>query len=148
VRNLPRVLPLVAFLFLVARADESLTDARRAQALLGDDVWSQVIRIENTARDSVYPRIVHALVFDFVGRLWFYCGVDGTQSFSVYADQLAEDKADLGPLLREIEPGFRRWTILPRVRAAPGPLRNGCFIESLAAVHTRMAARSIGVIRK
>lgn len=139
-RNLLRGLPLIAILFVVTRADESLAHARRAQALLGDDVWSQVVRIENVARESVYPRSVHALVFEFAGRLWFYCSVDGTQSFSVYAGRLAEDKADFGPLLREIEPGFRRWTTLPKGPAAPGPLRNACFIESLAALRARIAA--------
>ena len=138
-RNLLRALVLVALLSVLARADDSLTDARRAQALLGDDVWSQIIRIENTARESVYPRVVHALVFEFVGRLWFYCGVDGAQSFSLYAGRLAEDKADFGPLLREIEPGFRRWTTVPVTKATPGPLRNACLVESIAALRTRIA---------
>jgi hypothetical protein len=116
-----------------------LRQAQRAQALLGRDVWSRVIRIENTAAESSYSPTVHALVFEFVGRLWFYCAANGTQSFSVYADQLAADKADFGPLLREIEPGFVRWKVIPGTNAPAGPLANGCFIESIAALRARLA---------
>ena len=134
-----RVIPLlVALLCLAVRADESLLHARRAQALLGRDVWSRVVRIENRAPD-IYPRTVHALVFEFAGRLWFYCSANGTQSFSVYADRLAADKADFGPLLREIERGFTRWRTLPAAEVAAGPLDNACFIESIAAARARLA---------
>jgi hypothetical protein len=139
VRSLTRILPLVVLLFALARADESLLHARRAQALLADDVWSEVIRLDNVALASVYPRTVHALIFEFVGRLWFYCSVNGTQSFSLYADRLAEDKADFAPLLREIEPGFRRWVVLADGDAPAGPLENGCFIESIATLRQRVA---------
>jgi hypothetical protein len=139
VRNLARFLPLVVLLFAFARADESLLQARRAQTLLADDVWSQVIRIDNIALDSIYPRTVHALIFEFVGRLWFYCSVNGTQSFSLYADRLVEDKADLAPLLREIEPGFRRWVVLADGDAPAGRLENGCFLESIATLRQRVA---------
>ena len=121
-------------------ADDSLTHARQAQALLGPDVWSQVISVENTAPRSPYPRTLHALVFELEGMLWFYTDTDGTQSFSLQRGRLAEEKADFGPLLRDIEPGFTRWSAVPEATgAAESPrvsLPNGCFIQSVAATRT------------
>jgi hypothetical protein len=127
------------------RANDSLAHARRAQELLDPAVWSRVLRIENDARLSRYPRMVHALVFELAGILWFYCDVDGTQSFSLRKGRLAEEKADFGPLLHDIEPGFRRWRVEPAGRrdarpSAGGELPNGCFIESLAAWRKLAAA--------
>lgn len=119
------------------RADDSLAHARQAQAMLGPEVWSQVIRIENTARRSPYPATLHALVFELEGVLWFYSDQDGTQSFSLQRGRLAEEKADFGPLLRDIDRGFTRWRVVPAAggaaEAARGPLPNGCFIQSVAA---------------
>jgi hypothetical protein len=127
------------------RADRSLEQARRAQALLGPETWSRVIRIENDTSASRYPRTLHALVFELAGILWFYTEADGTQSFSLHPGRLAEEKADFAPLLRDIEPGFVRWRVvadngrpLPPP-AAPGALRNGCFIESVAELRLRLA---------
>jgi hypothetical protein len=139
VRRLAHFL-LLPLLWFAARAEDSLLHARRGQALLGPDVWSQVIRVENGGDTRVYPRTVHALVFELVGQLWFYCSADGTQSLSLYANRLAEDKAHLGPLLRAIEPGFTSWKVLPNAEIKPGPLRNGCFLESLAALRMRAGA--------
>jgi hypothetical protein len=125
------------------RADDSLTHARRAQTLLGTEVWSQVIRVENSARVSRYPRTLHALVFELDGILWFYADTDGTQSFSLHANRLAEEKADFGPLLRDIEPGFTRWSVVADEAGASvaprGTLPNGCFIESVAALRQHLA---------
>lgn len=143
----PPRLPAFVLLLLVSatvlRADFSLDQARRAQSLLGPDLWSQIVRIENDARPSRYPRRLHALVFELAGILWFYTPTDGTQSFSLRLGRLAEEKADFGPLLRDIEPGFSRWSVLAR---AAGPtdaprieLKNGCFIESIAELRERLA---------
>ncbi len=128
------------------RAATPLENARRAQALLGAGVWSQVIEIENAAGGARYPAVVHALVFEFAGILWFYTDADGTQSFSLHRGRLAAEKADFAPLLREIDPGFGRWTVLPSAPAASvalaelEPLTNGCFIESVVALRARVAA--------
>lgn len=146
---LPTLILLVLFA-TGAAADDSLRNARRAQVLLGSDVWSQVIQIENTARSSGYPASLHALVFELEGILWFYTDHNGTQSFSLHRDRLAEEKADFAPLLRDIEPGFVRWKVV-----APGgtddlgetpakELRNGCFIESYAMLR-RLVARGVEV---
>ncbi len=140
------LLGLVLFTALL-RAATPLENARRAQALLGDGVWSQVIEIENAKGGASYPATVHALVFEFEGILWFYTDADGTQSFSLHRGRLAAEKADFAPLLREIEPGFGRWTVLPSLApvttvsagATTEPLRNGCFIESVAAWRVRLA---------
>jgi hypothetical protein len=127
-------------------ADESLRNARRAQALLGPMVWSQIIQIENTAQNSPYPGKLHALVFELEGLLWFYSDADGTQSFSLHRGRLAEEKADFAPLLREIDPGFIRWSAVPTgstanlAASSEGDLRNGCFIESYAILR-RLVAR-------
>ena len=122
------------------RADDSLVHARRAQALLGPGVWSQVIRIENDAHPSRYPRTLHALVFELEGVLWFYTDTDGTQSFSLHRGRLAEEKADFRPLLRDIEPGFARWRVVPGGPGEEhGEVPNGCFIESVAAWRARLA---------
>jgi hypothetical protein len=122
-------------------ADLSLASARQAQAKLGPEIWSQVIRIENQARLSRYPSSLHALVFEVAGILWIYTEGEGTQSFSLHLGRLAEEKADFGPLLRDLDPGFARWSVVPEDAPAPvarrGALRNGCFIESLAALRTR-----------
>ena len=147
--------PLLTLLLLVlvaagANADDSFRNAHRAQALLGSDVWSQIIKIENTSRGGLYPASLHALVFELEGILWFYSDLNGTQSFSLHRNRLAEEKADFAPLLRDIEPGFVRWTVV-----AAGPtegllehpvqeLRNGCFIESYAMLR-RLVARGVEV---
>ncbi len=143
----PRILFLVSLLLtaICSGADASLVNARRAQALLGSEVWSQILRIENTGRASGYPRALHALVFEIAGILWFYSDTDGTQSFSLHRGRLAEEKANFGPLLRDIDPGFTRWTAVQADLAVTGavapeaPLRNGCFIESYAALRVRLA---------
>ena len=124
-------------------AETSLEAARRAQSLLGPETWSRVIRVENETRGSRYPRLVHALVFELADILWFYTDFDGTQSLSLRRGELERDKRDLGPLLREIEPGFVRWTTVESTaETAPleslGPLRNGCFVESVAALRERL----------
>ena len=129
---------LVVGAALVRGADLSLETARRAQALLGPGVWSQVIRVENEARVSRYPRELHALVFELAGVLWFYTDTDGTQSFSLRRGRLAEEKADFAPLLRDIERGFTRWSVAPEGEATPGNLPNGCFVESVAALRERI----------
>jgi hypothetical protein len=120
----------------------SLDNARRAQALLGAGRWSRVIRVENTAGHRRYPATVYALVFEEAGILWFYTDADGTQSLSLHPGRLAEEKADLAPLLREIEPGFAAHAILPEaaddLAAGGGALPNGCFVESLAALSDRV----------
>jgi hypothetical protein len=139
---IPVVVSLVGAVFAHG-ADSSLANARRAQAELGPETWSEVIRIENDAPASRYPRALHALVFELAGILWFYSDTDGTQSLSLHRGQLAEEKAGLAPLLRAIEPGFARWSVVPATASAPrarrGELPNGCFIESVAALRERLA---------
>jgi hypothetical protein len=136
-------------LFLIAttalRAIDTLAQARYAQQLLGPRVWSQVIHVENKAVGTLYPREVHALIFELEDVLWFYTALDGTQSFSVYRGRLVQDKADFAPLLGEIEPGFGAWRVVPdepvtaAKNAITGKLENGCFIESIAALRERLA---------
>lgn len=127
---------------VLAGESPDLTNARRAQAILGADVWSQVIRIENTGHTAKYPRTVHALVFEVAGILWFYHDGEGTQSFSLRRGRLEAEKADFAPLLADIHAGFTRWTVVPSTEpvtvGAPGSLRNGCFVESIANLRDRV----------
>jgi len=106
VRALARRLVLLLLATASLRAGDSLAHARQARALLGPAFWSCVLRIENETRGGAYAPMLHALVFEFAGRLWFYTDANGTQSFSLHRGRLAEEKADFGPLLRDIEPGF------------------------------------------
>jgi hypothetical protein len=137
-----RLLPPLFLLAATLYGQSSLDNARRAQALLGPEVWSRVIRVQNDARVSPYPKTLHALVFELAGILWFYTDADGTQSFSLHRGQVENEKSDFGPLLRDIEPGFARWSEVPPSKSVPpigdGPLRNGCFIESVVALRERL----------
>jgi hypothetical protein len=126
----------------VARAESSLAAVRLARQMLGNQSWTRVIRVENESRSRRYPKVVYALVFELAGLLWFYAPEDGTQSFSLHRDQLDVEKADFGPLLRDIEPGFRHWAIVPGEAESSAPsvqLPNGCFIESVCALRNRVA---------
>ncbi len=124
---------------------DSLSSALDARARLGSAVWSRVLRIENDNPGRPYPARLHALVFELEGILWFYTDTNGTQSLSLHRGRLEQEKAALLPLLRDIEPGFRRFTdltdrlplVLP---AARRELPHGCFVDSVAYYLARCAA--------
>jgi hypothetical protein len=133
---------LLFFLVWSSEAFASLSSARQAQSILGPDVWSRVIKIENRRQLSVYPTTTYGLVFEFNAMLWFYTRHNGTQSISMYAGHLEQDKRNLLPLLQDIEPGFARYEIETRdlgFKSFEGPLPNGCFVESLAAFRSQLA---------
>ena len=145
--GMKRILSLAALWVLgvtVVLAGErtDLTNARRAQAVLGADVWSQVIRIENSGSTQKYARTVHALVFEVAGILWLYHDSEGSQSFSLHRGRLEAEKADFAPLLADIHAGFTRWSVMtttePVAVGAPGTLLNGCFVESIANLRHRV----------
>jgi len=143
VQNFLRLILVGLLTALALRGASSLDDARRAQAMLGAETWSRIIRIENATPNERYPAVVDALVFEEGGLLWFYTAPEGTQSLSLHWNRLAEEKSDLAPLLREISAGFTRFTVLPDAPSAvwvnaDDPLPNGCFIECLAALRMRV----------
>jgi hypothetical protein len=128
---------------------DGLRDALAAKALLGPDLWARVVRVDNGGSRggrprTVYPKTVYALVFELSGILWFYCGADGTQSLSLHRGALEAEKADPGPLLRSISPGFGTWAWVepPSGWPTPHPVSppNACFIDCLAALRQRIAA--------
>lgn len=130
--------------FSLASPSSSLVSARRAQVLLGNEEWSQVIRVENSGTSTRYPRTVYALVFELVGVLWFYTDCEGTQYLSTHRGRLVEDKASVGTLLLRLHPGFKHWSAV-RAESDSGairstPLPNGCFIESVACLRQRLIA--------
>jgi len=94
--------------------DRSLDAVRGAQHMLELHTWSEIVRIENTAPRSRYPRVLPALIFQLDSVLWFYTPTDGTQSLSLYRNHADADKVNLGPLLAAIDKGFTRWEVLPR----------------------------------
>jgi hypothetical protein len=146
VRYLTRLLFLLLIGTAVLRAQSSLENARRAQLMLGDGMWSQILRVENETRFGRYAPTVHALVFELQGLLWFYTDADGTQSFSLHHNDLEAEKADFGPLLSDIERGFTRWKVLGEAelaRVKPSThLANGCFIECVAIWRERRGEES------
>jgi hypothetical protein len=138
---------LLFFAISFASEVSDLASARRAQNLLGTNLWSQVIRVENTGSNARYPKVVNALVFELAGILWFYTALEGTQSFSTCRGRLERDKSDFGPLLREIHAGFTRWTVVPGNPPLAcddqRKLPNGCFLESLANLQRRLFAGEV-----
>lgn len=136
-------LSLIIFLTLFANgyAESGFRSALYAQSLLGPETWSRVIHIKNTNARSMYPRELYALIFEFADILWFYTERDGTQSFSLYQNRLAQEKADFGPGLLEIDSGFTAYSIVENEKghpSAPRKLPNGCFIESLVEGMSRL----------
>jgi len=143
----PPVLLLLAGAAFAAPAPlpGGFADALAARSLLGPDIWSRVVRIDNAggAGRNAYPRDVYALVFELSGILWFYCDADGTQSLSLRRGALRADEADPGPLFRAVSDGFGAWSWVDRPRdwRAPGqPPANACFIECVAALRRRIAS--------
>jgi hypothetical protein len=139
---------LTLFLLLAARLaagtpwDDALSHAQIARARLGDDAWSQIIAIQNSSPDEIYPARLPALVFEVGQRLWLYVPGVGTESLSLAAGQLARDRADLQPLLRAAHAGFQAHEILTPAPAPTGarpprtaPLPQGCFIDAVARWH-------------
>ena len=125
--------------------DPSLPTVRQAQHLLEPHLWTQAVQIDNVSPGRPYPRVVYALIFQLDSVLWFYTPWDGTQSLSQYRGQVEKDKANLGPLLLAVDPGFTHYSVLPRsVEAPAGGLRlqNGCFIESIMLLFRELAKGS------
>src|ERR1700722_5626188 len=123
--------------------NRSLEHVQRARSLLANNTWTEVIRIENAAPVSPYPKVVYALVFQMNAALWFYTPTDGTQSLSHFQGRAEADKHDLGSLLVLVDRGFTRWEAVPETAKAPQRLPrlpNGCFIESLAILFDRIAS--------
>lgn len=138
-----RVLSVILLLVIfpvAGRAIDSPTKeaAWQARLMLGDGVWAKVLRIENDNPASPYPATVYATVFEMGGILWFYTGMDGTQSFSLHYGRLEQEKGEFDRLLRAIDPGFNRYEVLPEAMpiwaSNRRPLRNGCFIDSVVAL--------------
>lgn len=111
--------------------------AFQARAMLGPDVWSRVLRLENEGAGpgSRYPAEFHGLVVAFEDILWFYTEFDGTQTLSTRAGRLTADQADLAPLLQAIEPGLARFedvTARPPAELPAEPPPFACFLGSVA----------------
>jgi hypothetical protein len=131
----------LALLFISPVFGYPIHEVRRAEALLGPDVWTKLILIQNRAPSREYPAKTAALVFEFDGILWFYAPTEGTQSLSQYRGKLEEDKGNLLALLKGIHKGFESYREVPDAPlvASDGALRNGCLIESIAAMRVRIA---------
>jgi len=123
-------LPLVTPLFAGSKESAFL-----ARDLLGPDVWTRVVKIESDpAEDGRYPAEFHGLVIAFADILWFYNEYDGTQNLSTRRGQLAADRANLGQLLRSVDPaltGFAEDNEPPPPGAMPQVLPNACFVACL-----------------
>lgn len=117
-----------------------------AHDLLGPEVWSRVVRIENqvpvpdpsaqsaSAPAEPYPAEFYGLVIAYADILWFYTEFDGTQNLSSRRGQLAADRARLDDLLREVDPrllSVTEETERPLRSALPETLPNACFVSCL-----------------
>jgi hypothetical protein len=134
---------------VAARELEGLNDALAARSLLGPEIWSRVVRINNTGvtgleKRSPYPKTVYGLVFELSGILWFYCDADGTQSLSTRKNSLEGDKADPGPLFRAISDRFVSWSWVDDTADLKPPINqlppNACLVECVALLRRRIAA--------
>lgn len=136
------LLAFVASLFGFVSARASLLDVRHAAARLGPETWNLMLEIENQKPDSAFPRKVPALVFEFNRILWLYTPYDGTRSLSIHQGQPEEDRENLLPLLQRVHRGFKRFAVIPentsKLPSLDRPIRNGCFVESLASAQTRV----------
>jgi hypothetical protein len=134
-RSLPRA--ILFFLLPCLALAGSRESAFRAQELAGPDVWSQVIRIENaepreTAR---LPEHFYGLVVVFADIVWLYTEFDGTQNLSPRRGQTTADIANLGELLRAVDPhwvGFEVATQPPLPAELPLSPPNSCFPACVA----------------
>jgi hypothetical protein len=131
----------LALLFISPVFGYPIHDVRRAEALLGQDVWTKLILVQNREPTRVYPATTAALVFEFDGILWLYTPTEGTQSLSQFRGKLEEDKDNLLELLKGLHRGFEGYREVPDAPlvASDGALRNGCLIESIAAMRVRIA---------
>ncbi len=132
--------------------------ACQAAAMLQAAGWAQVFEITNDRPDRHYPARFYATIFAFNDILWFYTPSEGTESLSIYEGQTEADRAELGPLLRQINPGFvafravshadlgRNADVLGSAGAEQthwAPLANGCFVES---VHELLRLQAAGIM--
>jgi hypothetical protein len=139
---------LILLLFTTAGVGQTaLRQVQQARALLGEEVWARVIRVDHTAHHRVYPSPTYALVFEFNGILWFYTPYDGTQSLSLYRGRLEQDKHDFLPLLRGIAREFANYAVVPELAGeAPQPVRkppNACFLHSLVALRQQLVREEV-----
>ncbi|WP_221033092.1 hypothetical protein [Actomonas aquatica] len=125
-------------------ADEQA--ARHVHAMLDDELWAQVVRIDNRRRTGDFPRVAWATVFELGERLWIYLPRYGTRSLSRFASRLEEDKLDLSDVLQHLHEGFRGHEVAVDDDATwVGPVAwetslglldaevpNGCFVRSVA----------------
>lgn len=107
--------------------------ALQAQEMLGDGIWSQVVKLRNENESSRYPDTLYATVFEFDEMLWLYTST-GTQPIRSSRNRVDDYRDNLLPLLKSIEHGFTSMRIVPAEETAGADfaqLKNGCVIESI-----------------
>jgi hypothetical protein len=137
-RSLPRAITfLVLTCFALTAFAGSRESAFRAKELAGPGVWSQVIKIKNAApvEASRLPPEFYGLVVVFADIVWLYTEFDGTQNLSLRRGEAAKDLAQLGELLRAVDPdwvGFEVATRPPLPAELPLSPPNSCFPACVA----------------
>ncbi len=131
----PHLAACLGLLLAVPALAGSRESACRARELIGPNVWSRVVHIENEpVEGSRYPAEFYGLVVEFADVLWLYTEFDGTQNLSDQRGRVAADKTNLGALLRAVDPALRSYTIEPDATEPLGEAvipPNGCFIACL-----------------
>ena len=133
---------LAACMAAVAPAFDAAGEVRLARERLGARTWSREVVLELGEATAVYPREVAALVFEYQGILWLYTPYDGTRSLAMLLAEARPDRVNLAGIIRP------QLSTLVAVRGLPddtrpvavGHLRQGCFIESLAALRREIAS--------
>jgi hypothetical protein len=127
------LLALALFAASPAAAHTSPEPALQAQDMLGREIWSRVVKLENYNRHSRYPATVYATIFEFDDVLWFYTS-SGTQPLSRSRNRVDQYKQNLLPLFRSIDRGFSSFEFVAGGQDEPtglAQLENGCVIESI-----------------
>ncbi len=138
VKSLWRIALLLFCLTSPLAAAPHLRDVAQVRGLLSAaGLWTRVVEVVQKTAGEVYPKVFHAVVFEFNSALWFYTPHDGTQSLSQYQGQTEKDKRELSTLVREVVPEMGAIHEEPVTEAAarnPRHPENGCFVESIAAL--------------
>ncbi len=133
---------ILCFLCLIAlgtllQASGDIEHVLKARSLLGADLWSKVLKIQETSRTN---QVSYALVFEFNRVLWYYSPLEGTRSLSHRIGRAVEDKQRVLDLVKSLFPKLLlvESIDIPQLsKPAGGSIPNGCFISSIAALRDR-----------
>ena len=125
----------------MASAFDAVGQVRLARERVGAKTWSREVLLELREATDVFPREVAALVFEYQGILWLYTPYDGTRSLALLLAGARPERVNLAGIIRpQISTVLAVRTLADEGRPEPGGhLRQGCFIDSLAALRREIS---------